>query len=417
VDALGNPTTAPAVTPIQDLLNQLLAFRNGTAIAVPPGTDIHALVVSGAGADLMAKLEHLDRRIDKAITGQVLAAQEAQHGTRAQATVHQDTMGAGLHYPKLLCGWTLKADVFRPLVRYNFGPDAARRLCPYATLAATDQQDWAGELNAIANAYKAGFIKEEQLPALFERLGLPPVDPKTLLEIADAKRAALAAVPAAPPGLAKADAAAKDGGKQPAAFAEWDESAHPRDAVGRWTAATTAMTAAHPFPRERPPLTPGTGNPVMAAKDPALQAAKAVWDAHVGAMNRARIADLAHRLLHEPPDRPVRMPLEGESLGRRIGLTKRAIEAARDADADVITLGPAFARHATAAASAHPEGPAALAAARAEAERRRLAALAVAEAHIAGLPEAKQAQARKMLGGTADGGAAPAKFSADDADE
>ena len=70
----------------------------------------------------------------------------------------------------------LKADVLRPLVRYNFGDQAAAKLTPNPSLGYTAQTDMASMMTAIALLARSNYLHPSQFAALDAQLGLPPRD-------------------------------------------------------------------------------------------------------------------------------------------------------------------------------------------------------------------------------------------------
>ncbi len=64
-----------------------------------------------------------------------------------------------------------------PLVRYNWGDDAAAELCPYITLSDVAPEDVVAVGNMIANlARQPGLIHPSQYPGIDQKLGLPERD-------------------------------------------------------------------------------------------------------------------------------------------------------------------------------------------------------------------------------------------------
>jgi hypothetical protein len=68
----------------------------------------------------------------------------------------------------------LRRDILRPLVAYNYGPDAARMLTPMVSLGGVEKQDWSAKAMAIAALTKAGYLDPSQYAAIDKELNLPP---------------------------------------------------------------------------------------------------------------------------------------------------------------------------------------------------------------------------------------------------
>jgi uncharacterized protein DUF935 len=178
----GTTSLKPAV---EVLLEALLSFQNGTALAVPYGTILDALQVSGNGEAFHAAFTHCDQQIALAVLHQTLATLEAQHQSRASSETHQDTLDTIVRQAKRAVALMLRRDVLRPMVAYNYGDEAAKRLTPTVSLGSVERQDLAAMMTAIAQLSRAGYLDASQLPAIDAQLNLPvrapaaPADPSS----------------------------------------------------------------------------------------------------------------------------------------------------------------------------------------------------------------------------------------------
>lgn len=175
---------------------------------------------------------------------------------------------------------------------------------------------------------------------------------------------------------------------------------------GSFADTSAAMAVAHPFPppRDLAADPPGMGRPDLVAKDPALQKAIAIRDAHGKLYHRAFVAATVNKMLAEEPARPVPLPGEGEDRIRG-SRAKQAIERAETAAQDYETLTDSWRReHHADVAAAHPQGAEALDAARAEAGRRFGVMLASAREHVAALPPDMRERAERLLAAALDRG-------------
>ncbi len=170
-DENGNDIPETWQTAEQRLLAALLEFRNGTALALPHGASANALDVSDSNA-FDGAIALFNREIMIAILHQTLATGEGEHASRAQAGVHQDTLGWIIKQSKQLVEWMLRTDVLRPLVRYNFGAEA-EALTPQPSLGAVAQQDLTPLMTAVAALERAGYFDDDQRPEVDTKLGLP----------------------------------------------------------------------------------------------------------------------------------------------------------------------------------------------------------------------------------------------------
>lgn len=166
-----DPMTGTTVGPVAALLAKLLAFQNGSALVLPFGANIELLFSRGEGEAFFRAFQLYDQQITKAITTQTLAASEAEFGTRAQASVHQDALGTIVRQAKRAICRTLRRDVLRNLVRYNYG-DKLAALTPIVSLGEVTQEDAAKLISAFAQIGLT--LDPSQYAGVDRRLNLPP---------------------------------------------------------------------------------------------------------------------------------------------------------------------------------------------------------------------------------------------------
>jgi hypothetical protein len=226
VDEDGNPLPGATISPEQKLVNELLKFRNGYALALPNGSTLNVLQTANAGDGFLKKIEHCERRIDRAILLAARTRMEAKHGSKADAEASQDVTSQAVRQGKNWGAEMVTRDLIYPLVRWNFGPDAAKRLCPYATLSPVEKKDWADTANAVSPMVASGFLKPSQFPALYAQLGLPPAEEPLTddQQQTDEDSPAGGGAPAPAPVTAEA----------PFAAGEYEEHLHPRGYGGKW---------------------------------------------------------------------------------------------------------------------------------------------------------------------------------------
>lgn len=169
-DASGTTTTRPAGEVLRDTL---LDFRNGTAMGLPYGTLVDTLQVAGDGQAFHNAFLHCDQQITVAILHQTRATMEAEHGSKADSETGQDILGTIQRQAKRSVCTMLRRDILRPLVSYNYGPDAARRLTPNASLGSVEKQDFNAFALAIAALAKVGYLDPSQYAAIDQQLNLP----------------------------------------------------------------------------------------------------------------------------------------------------------------------------------------------------------------------------------------------------
>jgi hypothetical protein len=174
---------SPPLDPIGVLLAALQGIRNGGVVSVPAGTEVRIERAAGNGEAFLEAMDLLDRQITIAILNQTLATMEGKHMARAASETHQDVLSTLTARLKLLVTRFLRHEVLRPLVRWNFGDEAARALVPRVALGEEEGIDKPPLLTAYTGA---GYtLDPSQFIGIDEELGAPERDPdsiQTLLE-------------------------------------------------------------------------------------------------------------------------------------------------------------------------------------------------------------------------------------------
>ena len=170
LDANGN---AIVTSPEQVMQEALLAFRNGTVLALPAGSEIQPIEVSNTGNPFITAIEYCDKQIDIAVTGQTLSTGESDHQTGAATNAHADVKGQTVLYGKMSLCRALKKDVFYNLVKYNYGEDAARKFTPDVSLTEAEQSDYVKLWPAVGSLWQSGYLDVSQQPKLDAQIGLP----------------------------------------------------------------------------------------------------------------------------------------------------------------------------------------------------------------------------------------------------
>lgn len=170
----GQPTGS-FITAVEALLEKMLLYQNGSAMAAPNGTAVNAMWSQGEGKAFLEAFRLFDRQIAMGIVGQTRALLEAEFGSKADSSTANDILTTLVRQMKRAVCRMLRTDVLRLLVRYNFGP-AYERLTPYVTLGETEPQDWSARMTAAAGA---GYLLDpSQWPGIDELLNLPPRAPQ-----------------------------------------------------------------------------------------------------------------------------------------------------------------------------------------------------------------------------------------------
>lgn len=149
-DENGDPVEGAArITPAEAIAETLSFIGTHKSIGLPPGAKVETLDLQGDSDLYLNAVEFLDRQMTRSIMLQVLATSEAKHGTRAQASVHENVKDLVVFWLKQKLARMLRRDLFRVAVLVNYGPDAARRLTPLVTLGDYDRKDWAETADAV----------------------------------------------------------------------------------------------------------------------------------------------------------------------------------------------------------------------------------------------------------------------------
>jgi hypothetical protein len=170
----------PLISPEQDLSTTVSTlFANASVVAVPFGTEVQMLESKGDGTAFTKALDEANNAIATAIIQAPRALREAQHGSKADAQVAQDTTGVVTRMVKAVTSAVIRSAFF-PGVEANWGPRAVR-LTPCFVLGDTDHQDLPANTNALANAARSNLINvndKAHVRALFRWLGLPVPESK-----------------------------------------------------------------------------------------------------------------------------------------------------------------------------------------------------------------------------------------------
>jgi len=164
----------------QVLLASLQQFRNGTAGAFPPGTEINTITQTGDGGQFLRAFDHWDSQMVKAVLTQSLATQEGQHMARAAAQVHQDVLDTLIRQAKLGFARQLRNQMFKRWVSYNWG-EKAMHLAPMVGLGKALTRDQPALWTAISQLFTSGYLAPSQQQETDELIGLPVRDETEVL--------------------------------------------------------------------------------------------------------------------------------------------------------------------------------------------------------------------------------------------
>lgn len=172
------PSSDPNKSPEAVLLEKLLAFQNGTALALPYGSVVKVLEAAQTGGETFFErmAELCDRQISTAIYGATRATQEAENGSRADSETAKGLFDSIVSAARWAVAAMLQRDVVTPLLAYNSA--AWSQYPPVISLGGIEAEDRTAAWNALAALERAGYIDPSQYPTLDAENGLPVRTPE-----------------------------------------------------------------------------------------------------------------------------------------------------------------------------------------------------------------------------------------------
>lgn len=150
--------------------NALVAFRNGSTLALPAGSKVEVLMAHMNPRSFTDDFAHFNREITVGILCQELATGAGAHDSRAAAQVHQDVLGTLIRQGKKSLAKMVTRDIITPMVLYNEG-EGARDLIPECSFGETNEPDIFSLYSALG---QLGFeLSPSQFAALDQMLNLP----------------------------------------------------------------------------------------------------------------------------------------------------------------------------------------------------------------------------------------------------
>jgi hypothetical protein len=163
------------VSPVAKVAEALRNLTSHTGLALPHGATAGVLAPPGEGGAYHKGFDRFDMEIFRVVLFSSRAVQEARFGSRADTETNVQLYSVACKRGRAPLQECFRRQVFRRWVRLNYGEEVARRYTPMVNFGDRDDVK-ADLLAAYSRAYALGFVDEAQLPALWDRLGLPPVD-------------------------------------------------------------------------------------------------------------------------------------------------------------------------------------------------------------------------------------------------
>lgn len=171
-DENGEPITLQAH---QFLLNMLAKMRNHQVGVAPEGTEFTLLEANSEGEVFTKALDKFGSEITMAILFQQLATRDSSHQTKGATGSQARIIDYIVWFIRDTAADMVRYDLFKPMVRYNFGDEDADELLPKTSYGDTEARDWSQDSNAVAQL--APHLTESQLDHVLTQLGIPlPTD-------------------------------------------------------------------------------------------------------------------------------------------------------------------------------------------------------------------------------------------------
>jgi phage gp29-like protein len=170
-----SPSDANTKTPEEALLESLIQFQGGTAIALKGGSRLEPIQSAGNGEAFIQAHDMLRREIVLGILRVTRATLESQHGSKADSQTAQDMLNVFVAFIRRIVEQMMDRDVVSWLVDLNFGRSALQ-YAPRFVLSRVEREDVAKLADAIAKLWSAEYFDESQVPELDQKLGMPHRD-------------------------------------------------------------------------------------------------------------------------------------------------------------------------------------------------------------------------------------------------
>lgn len=155
----------------QFLLNMLGKMRNHQVGVAPDGTQFTVLEANAEGDVFTKFFTTVKKEIGMAILLQELATRDSEHQTKNATGTQFTVIDLLVFWVRDTLADMIRFDIFKPLVRYNFGDDDADELLPSCSYGDTEARNWATD--ATAAAQLAEKLELSQWDFVTTQLGIP----------------------------------------------------------------------------------------------------------------------------------------------------------------------------------------------------------------------------------------------------
>lgn len=165
-----NPDGTQIITqPTEALLQALLQFKSASVLALPYGSKVELLSVTGGVEPFLKSIEAFDKQITRAILGQHLATGEGSSQNKAGAEIHAVIFRLLVSGIRKWIALRIGQDIIKPLIEANYGD--VGELMPVVDLG--DGDGFPITATEVAVLFQAGYFSEDQLSYIDKVLGLP----------------------------------------------------------------------------------------------------------------------------------------------------------------------------------------------------------------------------------------------------
>lgn len=166
-----NPNGSQTIQqPTELLLQALLQFRSGSALALPYGSEVNLLTAEGSIDPFLKSIETFNTEITRAILGQHLATSEGSVAGKAGAQLHAYILRQLISYGRQIMATRIQEDIIKPLVQANYGIVEDKY---YPVINLGDDDGFPPTITEVAVLFQAGYFSEDQLAYVDRKLGFP----------------------------------------------------------------------------------------------------------------------------------------------------------------------------------------------------------------------------------------------------
>lgn len=165
-----NPDGSQTITqPTEALLQALLHFKSASVLALPFGSKVELLSVTGGAGPFIESISTFNREITRGILGQHLATSEGDNQSRAAADVHAIILRQFINSIRRYIADMIMEDIVKPVIQANYGD--VGELMPFVGLG--DGDGWLPTVTEVAVLMQAGYFSQDQLAKIDAILGFP----------------------------------------------------------------------------------------------------------------------------------------------------------------------------------------------------------------------------------------------------